>query len=327
MRVHSQEVAPIADGAFRAAAQVALRIDQAVEKVIAGKQEVVRLLVTALFARGHVLIEDVPGVGKTTLARSLARAIGGTFRRIQFTADMLPSDIVGVSIYDQKNDRFDFKQGPLFANVVLADELNRTSPRTQSALMEALNEGQISVDNDTLPLPDPFFVVATQNPIEHFGAYPLPESQLDRFLLRVSVGYPDAQTERKIVAERGGYDRVGEIDPVLESEALRTAQRLVDKVAVDPALLDYSLRVVEATRQSDYLSLGISTRGAIAWYRAAQGYALADGRGYCVPDDFKTLALPVLSHRVVLASNQRADDVRNAQRVLQDILAAVPIPV
>ncbi len=246
-------------------AEVVDRIEGAISPIIRGKSEVIRLLLAALFAKGHVLIEDVPGVGKTTLARVLARCLGGTFRRIQFTSDLLPSDILGVSIYNQQRGTFDFKPGPIFANLVLADEINRTTPRTQSSLLEALNEGQISVDNQTHTLEDPFMVIATQNPLEHFGTYPLPESQMDRFLLRISMGYPALPDEKRVVAERGGYDPLEGIGPVIETEQIRIIQHQVDKVRVDPALLDYVMAVVTETRRSSFLTLGISTRGANAW--------------------------------------------------------------
>jgi len=310
-------------------AEAARQMEQAIGRVIRGKAEVVGRLLTALYARGHVLIEDVPGVGKTTLARALARCLGGTFRRIQFTSDLLPSDILGVSIYDQRSGEFEFKRGPIFANVVLADEINRTTPRTQSSLLEALNEGQVSIDNRTHPLDDPFMLVATQNPLEHFGTYPLPESQMDRFLLRVNMGYPSPPDERRVIAERGGYDPIDAIQPVVEIEQICEIQPLVDKVRVDPALLDYVMIVVAETRRSPFLSLGVSPRGAIAWYRAAQAFSLVNGRDYCLPDDFKRLALSCLAHRVVVASPQeslgRTRD--EAEHVIGEILERVAIPL
>jgi len=310
-------------------AAVARQIEQVVGRVIRGKGEVVGRLLTALYARGHILIEDVPGVGKTTLARALARCLGGTFRRIQFTSDLLPSDILGVSIYNQQSGEFEFKSGPIFANIVLADEINRTTPRTQSSLLEALHEGQVSIDNRTHPLDDPFMLVATQNPLEHFGTYPLPESQMDRFLLRVSMGYPSPPDERRVIAERGGYDPVDLIQPVVEMDQIKEIQQLVDRVRVDPALLDYVMTVVAETRRSPFLSLGVSPRGAIAWYRAAQAFALVDGRDYCLPDDFKHLALACLAHRVVVASPQeslgRTRD--EAEHVIGEILERAAIPL
>jgi MoxR-like ATPase len=310
-------------------AEVVDNIEQVVGRVIRGKAEVTRLLLTALFARGHVLIEDVPGVGKTTLARAVAACLGGTFRRIQFTSDLLPSDIVGVSVYNQDNGSFDFKPGPIFANIVLADEINRTTPRTQSSLLEALNEGQVSVDSHTHRLEDPFMVIATQNPLEHFGTYPLPESQMDRFLLRVSMGYPSLPDEKRVIAERGGFDPLEGIRPVVELEQIRLVQKRVDKVRVDPALLDYIMAVVSETRRSSFLTLGVSPRGGISWYRAAQAYALVNGRDYCIPDDLKRIALGCLAHRVVMASPQesiiRARE--EAEQVIGEILEHIAIPV
>lgn len=310
-------------------AEIAQRLEQAVGRVIRGKTEVVRLVLTALFARGHILIEDVPGVGKTTLARAVARALGGRFRRIQFTSDLLPSDIVGVSVYDQGAQRFEFKPGPIFANLVLADEVNRTTPRTQSSLLEALNEGQVSVDGQTHQLEDPFLVIATQNPVEHFGTYPLPESQMDRFLLRVSLGYPTPNDERRMIAERGGYDPVEALQPVVELDQVRQVQRRVDAVRVEQSLLDYLMTVVSETRRSPFLSLGVSPRGAISWYRAAQAYALLEGRDYCLPDDIKRLALPCLAHRVVMAAPQ--ESIRRtreeAEQVIAEVLERVAVPL
>jgi MoxR-like ATPase len=310
-------------------AQLAGRIEEVVSRVIRGKGEVIRLLIASLFARGHVLIEDVPGVGKTTLARALARCLGGTFRRIQFTSDLLPSDILGVSIFNQQTNAFEFKPGPIFANFVLADEINRTTPRTQSSLLEVLNEGHVSVDNQTHPLDDPFMVIATQNPLEHFGTYPLPESQMDRFLLRVRMDYPSLPDERRVIAERGGYDPVEMIKPELEMAQICLVQKKVDKVRVDPALLDYVMSLVRETRRSPFFALGISTRGGIAWYRAAQAYALVNGRDYCVPDDFKRLALPCLAHRVVMASPQESISRtrEEAEQVVSEILERVSIPI
>ncbi|MCC6748038.1 MAG: MoxR family ATPase [Deltaproteobacteria bacterium] len=305
------------------------RIEQAVERAVRGKREVVRLLLAALFARGHVLIEDVPGVGKTTLARALAACLGGTFRRIQFTSDLLPSDILGVNVYRAESGAFEFKPGPIFAHVVLADEINRTTPRTQSSLMEALNEGQVTVDNHTYPLESPFLVIATQNPVEHFGTYPLPESQMDRFLLRVTMGYPAHDDERRLIAEGGGLDAVASLEPVVTLDQVRAMQEVVDQVRVDPALLDYVMTVVAETRRSPHLALGVSTRGAIAWYRAAQAFALVQGRDYCVPDDVKQLAPSVLAHRVILSGQQEAlaQGRDEAEQVIAELLARLPVPL
>jgi MoxR-like ATPase len=305
------------------------RVEDSVARVIRGKEEAIRLAVTTLLARGHLLIEDVPGVGKTTLARALARALGCSFRRIQFTSDLLPSDILGVSVFDQEANHFEFRPGPIFANIVLADEVNRTTPRTQSSLLEAMSDGQVSVDTQTHSLEQPFLVIATQNPQEHYGTYPLPESQMDRFLLRIRLGYPGRDDERRLLMERGGGDLVEDMRPVTDAAAVRVLQDMVDRVRVEERLVDYALAVVEETRRSPVVSLGVSPRGAIAWYRAAQAFAVVAGRDYCVPDDLKRLAVPALAHRVVLHSHQeslgRARD--EAERVLGDILDRVPIPV
>jgi MoxR-like ATPase len=299
-----------------------------VSRVIRGKPEAIRYALTALLARGHLLIEDIPGVGKTTLARALARSLGGTFRRIQFTSDLLPSDIVGVSVYDQERHRFEFRKGPVFANVVLADEINRTTPRTQSALLEAMSEGHVSVDDTTHQLEQPFLVLATQNPAEHFGTYPLPESQMDRFLLRIRIGYPDTATEREILRTRGVRDPVEELEAVVDHDTVRALQESVESVRVDDRLIDYALAIVQETRNSAALTIGVSTRGALAWHRAAQAFALVEGRDYCIPDDFKDLALPALAHRVVLASAQdslgRARE--EAEATIAEILSRVKAP-
>jgi MoxR-like ATPase len=310
--------------------EVVARIEQLVGRVIRGKTEVTRLLLTSLFARGHVLIEDVPGVGKTTLARAVARSVGGTFRRIQFTSDLLPSDILGVSVYSPERGAFEFKPGPIFANVVLADEINRTTPRTQSSLLEAMGEGQVSVDNKSYSLDHPFIVIATQNPLEHFGTYPLPESQMDRFLLRVSMGYPAPPDERRVIAERGGGDPLEGLQPVVDVDQILAIQDRVDKVRVDPSLLDYVLAVVGETRRSPFLALGVSTRGGISWYRAAQAHALVNGRDYCTPDDLKRLALPCLVHRVLLAAPTQESIRRTreeAEQVISEVLERVAVPI
>lgn len=304
------------------------RIEENVARVIRGKPLPIRLALTALLARGHLLIEDLPGVGKTTLARALARSLGGTFRRIQFTSDLLPSDIVGVSVFNQETARFEFRPGPLFANVVLADEINRSTPRTQSSLLEAMSEGQVSVDNRTHTLEPPFFVIATQNPQEHYGTYPLPESQMDRFLLRMRIGYPDPADERRVLTERLGGDPVEALRPVTDGSTVGALQDLVERVRVDDHLTDYAMQVVSATRRGGILEQGVSTRGALAWYRAAQALALASGRDFCVPDDFKDLAVPALAHRLVLATQQDSlgREREEAERALGEILERVPVP-
>ncbi|MGH7324883.1 MAG: AAA family ATPase [Candidatus Rokuibacteriota bacterium] len=273
------------------------RLEASLNRCILGKPDVVRLAVAGLLARGHVLIEDAPGVGKTTLAAALARSIGGRFQRIQFTSDMLPSDILGVSVWQPDRGEFVFKQGPLFTNIVLADEINRTTPKTQSSLLEAMNEAQVSIDHATYPLPRPFMVLATQNPREYEGTYPLPESQLDRFLLRIRIGYPEAADEKAIL--RGVAAPPESVEPVLTAADVLGLQEETEHVRVDESVLDYLMALVAATRSSPLLGLGVSPRGSRALLRAAQAAALADNRDYVVPDDVKQLAVPVLAHRVV----------------------------
>jgi len=288
----------------------------------------VRLAVATLLARGHLLIEDIPGVGKTTLARALAASVGGTFRRIQFTSDLLPSDIVGVTVFDPDRHAFTLRKGPIFANVVLADEINRTTPRTQSALLEAMSEGHVSIDDQTHVLEQPFVVLATQNPAEHFGTYPLPESQMDRFLLRIQIGYPGRAVEKEILRDRSSADPVAELTPVIDHATLIKVQDGVERVTVEDAILDYTMAVIEETRRHPQIAVGVSTRGAIGWYRAAQAAALLDGRGYVVPDDVKSMAVPALAHRVILAAahdslgRARAE----AERAIGDVLTRVPVP-
>jgi len=305
------------------------RLEDAIATVVRGKPAAIRAAVVSLLARGHLLIEDIPGVGKTTLARALAAALGGTFRRIQFTSDLLPSDIVGVSVYDQHGKVFELKHGPIFANVVLADEINRTTPRTQSALLEAMSENSVSIDDATHALPQPFMVVATQNPAEHYGTYPLPESQMDRFLLRISLGYPERTIERALLRDRTGGDPVAQLDPVVELAAMRALQDGVETIKVEDALLDYAMQIVEETRRHPAIEVGVSTRGVLAWFRAAQAAALAEGRDFAVPDDFKRLAVPCLAHRLVLA--QAHDSLGRArtdgERAVTDIIERVPVPV
>ncbi|HEY5937448.1 MAG TPA: MoxR family ATPase, partial [Kofleriaceae bacterium] len=304
------------------------KLEDAIASVVRGKPEAIRLALTALLARGHLLIEDIPGVGKTTLARALAASLGGTFRRVQFTSDLLPSDIVGVSVYDQHGKVFELKHGPIFANVVLADEINRTTPRTQSALLEAMSEGQVSIDDATHTLPSPFMVLATQNPAEHYGTYPLPESQMDRFLLRISLGYPAKSVERDLLRERAGGDPVLKLTPVVDLTAVRTLQDAVETIRVDDALLDYAMTIVEETRRHPSIVVGVSTRGALAWYRASQAAALAAGRDFVIPDDIKGLAVPCLAHRLALAQTYESlGRARgDAERIIGEICGRVPVP-
>jgi MoxR-like ATPase len=294
-------------------------------RVVHGKAEVVRLSLVALLARGHLLIEDVPGVGKTTLAQALAKSFQCQFHRLQFTSDMLPSDVIGVTIYNANTQSFEFKRGPVFTQFLLADEINRTTPKTQSALLEAMNERQVTVDGTSHPLPEPFMVIATQNPVEHHGTYPLPESQLDRFLLRLRMGYPDRDSERIILS------RALPTAPSagLAADDVIQLQAEVERVRVDEALIEYILTIVEKTRLHESLALGVSPRGTQALFRASQALALFNGRDYAIPDDIKRLAVPVFAHRVVLnarvALAQRTTEL--AERILQEILAQVEVPL
>jgi MoxR-like ATPase len=295
-------------------------------RIIRGKADVVRLSVVALLAKGHLLIEDVPGVGKTTLAQALARSVRCTFHRLQFTSDMLPSDVLGVTIYNVHTQSFEFKRGPVFTQFLLADEINRTTPKTQSALLEAMNERQVTIDGRSHPLPEPFMVIATQNPVEHHGTYPLPESQLDRFLLRLRMGYPDRSSERDIL--RRGTLEAPDTAGLSAADVLQL-QAEAESVKVDDALVDYILSIVEKTRSHDSLSLGVSPRGTQALYRATQALALCEGREYAIPDDVKRLAVPVFAHRVVIntrvALAQRTTEL--AERILQEILTQVEVPL
>lgn len=312
-----------------ASAELIARLQRSVQGVIRGKDEVIQLALVALFCRGHLLIEDVPGVGKTTLAHALARSFNCTFHRVQFTSDMLPSDVIGVSVFSQQTQLFEFRPGPIFANVVLADEINRTTPKTQSALLEAMNEYQVTVDNHTYPLPQPFMVMATQNPIEHHGTYPLPESQLDRFLMRLKMGYPSLETEKEILANFAASDPLANVQPVMSAEEVVEVQQAVRRVTVDEELMNYTLAIVEKTRHHEFLSLGVSPRGSMSLYRAAQSLALVEGRSYCIPDDFKRLVLPVFAHRCVVSSRYVSTErkVDQAEAMLQEILDSTPVPL
>ena len=295
---------------------------------IRGKPEVIRLSLVCLLAGGHLLIEDVPGVGKTTLAQALARAVSCRFHRLQFTSDMLPSDVLGVTIYNAHSEAFEFKPGPIFSNFLLADEINRTTPKTQSALLEAMNEGQVTIDGRSHPLPRPFMVIATQNPVEHHGTYPLPESQLDRFLMRLRIGYPDTASERGIV--RNSMRPVPEAVPAaMAAEDVLHLQDAVHRVTVEDSLVDYMLAIVERTRNHESLALGVSPRGAQALFRAVQAVALVEGREYAIPDDVKRLAVPIFAHRVVINTRntlvpRRAD---TGERIIEEILSQVEVPL
>jgi len=302
------------------------RLEANISQVVLGKSEVVRLCVVALLAGEHVLLEDVPGVGKTLVGKALAKSVSGDFHRIQFTPDLLPADITGSSIYDAKEQQFIFSRGPVFANVVLADEINRTTPRTQSALLEAMSEGQVSVDGQSYPLPQPFIVIATQNPLEFEGTYPLPESQLDRFLLRISLGYPDRAHELEVLASHRGGEPVDNLQPVLSGEQICQIQQAVRRVAVDESINHYILDIAQATRSSEDLHVGMSIRGALSLYRASQAWALADGRDYVVPDDPKRLAVPVLAHRVIPKGYLHGSQREAVEALIQRLVDEVPAP-
>jgi MoxR-like ATPase len=313
---------------FDAAAKVA-ELQSAIECVIRGKSETVKFALIALLAKGHLLIEDVPGIGKTTLANALARALELSFQRIQFTSDLLPSDIIGLSVFDQKNGDFEWKAGPIFSNIVLADEINRSTPKTQSALLEAMAEEQVTVEGVSRRLPLPFIVVATQNPSEHHGTYPLPESQLDRFMLRLHIGYPTLQDEREILRDRANVDPLDDVEPVMTQADVLELQQLVTEVRVDESLLDYLLHIVDATRRSEALELGISPRGTLALFRSAQALAVIEGRDFCIADDVKRLVVPCFGHRIIVNSRTGAlrQRTREAERILRDILQNISVPV
>lgn len=312
---------------FMTSLELIRRLESNVSQALVGKPQVVKLAVIGLLARGHILIEDVPGVGKTTLAHALARSLGVSFQRIQFTSDLLPSDILGVSIYDGKSGEFVFKPGPLFSNIVLADEINRTTPKTQSSLLEAMNEYQVSLDHHTYPLPRPFMVLATQNPLEYQGTHALPESQLDRFLLKIRIGYPDRNDEKEILRGAGAM-ALEQIEPVLTAEEVTDLQAATEKVRVEESLLEYVMAIVEATRRSPLLALGVSPRGALALLRAAQAHALVDGREYAVPDDIKRVTVPALAHRVMVKARleRAAGSELEADAIIDALLQEIPVP-
>lgn len=304
-------------------------LQAAIEQVIKGKSETVKLALVALVARGHLLIEDVPGIGKTTLSNALARALDLSFQRIQFTSDLLPSDVIGLSMYNQQDGAFEWKAGPIFANIVLADEINRATPKTQSALLEAMAEGQITVEGVSRLLPQPFMVIATQNPSEHHGTYPLPESQLDRFMLRLHVGYPSQADERSILRDRERRNPLDYVESVMSESELLELQELAAEVRVDDVLVDYLLEIVVQTRENEIIELGISPRGTLALFRSAQALALIEGRDFCIADDIKRLIMPVFAHRIIVSSRYANVTRRTheAEQILKDILAKTKVPV
>ncbi|GAB4139723.1 MAG: AAA family ATPase [Planctomycetaceae bacterium] len=302
------------------------RLNDNIGQVLMGKPGPIQLALVALLSGGHILVEDAPGVGKTSLAKAIARSLDCEFTRLQCTPDLLPSDILGSSVFLPNLGEFEFRQGPIFTNVLLADEINRTTPRTQSALLEAMCEEQVSVEGKTYPLADPFFVIATQNPYEHQGTYPLPENQLDRFTLCTSIGYPQRDVERGVLNAHRNGERVDSLSPVLSVEQLQRMKVAAREVIVDDSLNDYMLDIVEATRNHESLDLGVSTRGAITLYKAAQALALIEGRRYVVPDDIKALAVPVLSHRIVCRGLLREGQRDQSERIVTQILQQVPVP-
>ncbi|HUS18604.1 MAG TPA: MoxR family ATPase [Terriglobales bacterium] len=315
--------------ATQSATSRAAQLEAALQTIIRGNDPVVRLAIVSILAKGHLLIEGVPGVGKTTLGHALARAIDCSFNRVQFTSDLLPSDVLGISIYSSLEQKFEFKPGPVFTNVLLADEINRTTPKTQSALLESMSENQVTVDGQSHPLPQPFLVIATQNPVEHHGTYPLPESQMDRFLMRVKMGYPEAKSEREILRATAGAARLDDMRSVLSGNDITTMQTEVEGVRVDDSLVDYALAIVAKTRDSEYFSLGVSPRGSLMLYRAAQALAYLEGRTFCTPSDFKSLAVPVFAHRVVVDARYSTNMKKSEQsdQLLHEIVDSVAVPV
>ncbi len=301
-------------------------VRQNVSRVMIGKEEVIDLLMVAMLCEGHVLFEDVPGIGKTTLAKTLAKSLGCTFQRIQFTPDLLPSDITGITFFNQKNSEFEFRPGPLLAQIVLADEINRATPRTQSALLEAMEERQISVERETVMLPRPFTVIATQNPIELEGTFPLPEAQIDRFLMRLRLDYPSHSEERLILQRFKETQPLDDLQPVLTGERLQELQHMIRRVRVEPAVENYIVELVRATRNHSGVELGVSPRGTLALYRSSQAYASIHGRFYVIPDDVKRVARPVLSHRMIATSQARLHG-RIMEQIIEEVLHNVSVPV
>jgi MoxR-like ATPase len=305
------------------------RLSTSMASVIRGKQEAIQLTLTTMLSGGHLLIEDVPGIGKTMLAQTLARSISCDFHRIQFTSDLMPSDITGVAVWNSRDQEFVFKAGPIFSNIVLADEINRGTPKTQSALLEAMSEFQVSVDNHTYELARPYMVIATQNPAEHYGTYPLPESQLDRFLMRIRIGYPDETREKEIIRSQEYEHPLTKVQPVLDRAEVILFQEQVKNVLVEEAVLSYMLQIVNATRNSPLISVGCSPRGSLYYFRAAQASAFLNGRDYVIPDDIKSLAIPLLAHRILLKSSTVFQDHHSeeSERVIRQIVDTIPIPL
>jgi len=298
-----------------------------VEKVIRGKSEVIQFAIAALLAKGHILLEDVPGVGKTTLAHALARSVSLSFQRIQFTSDLLPADIVGVTVFKQDLQEFEFISGPIFTNVLLADEINRATPKSQSALLEAMSEGMISIEKKRLALPDPFLVIATQNPVEHVGTYPLPESQMDRFLMRLTIGYPNATDEKKLLRAGGAHDALEHLQPVLDEAEVRELQEQVGTIHVSESLIEYLMTIVQTTRDHAEVALGVSTRGALTYFKAAQALAMVNGRDFVIPEDIKRLSGPVLSHRILMRDRRLLRGEYSPEaRFIQRIVNETPVP-
>lgn len=312
------EVASIAD--------LAGKVQRSVSRVIVGKDDVIGLMLVAMLCEGHVLLEDVPGIGKTTMAKALARSLGCLFHRIQFTPDLLPSDITGTSIYNQQTGQFEMRRGPIFSQVVLADEINRSGPRTQSALLEAMEEHQVTIDIDTVPLPRPFMVLATQNPVELEGTFPLPEAQLDRFLIKLKLGYPSMDDERAILRRFKEESPMLDLEPVASAEEIVRAQRAVRKVHVSLAVESYLVEIVHATRNHETIELGASPRATMALYRTAQALAAIQGRGFVLPDDVKRMAGPTLAHRILLSTRTRLRG-RDNVAILQEVVDSIPVPV
>jgi MoxR-like ATPase len=311
---------------IRQVQDAARSIRQSASRVIVGKEGVIDLLMVALLCEGHVLFEDVPGIGKTTLAKALAKSLGCSFQRIQFTPDLLPSDITGITFFNQKKGEFEFRPGPLLSQVVLADEINRATPRTQSALLEAMEERQVTIERETIPLPRPFIVIATQNPIELEGTFPLPEAQLDRFLIRLRLDYPSQSEERLILQRFKEEQPLDDLTPVLSGERLQALQKLVRRVRVEPGVESYVVELVRATRVHNAIELGVSPRGTLALYRASQAYAAIAGRSYTIPDDVKHMAQAVLAHRMIATSQARLHG-RMMEQIVDDVLHTVPVPV